>query len=432
MPRWTRLDRLEAEATEEDALFNLHLSSEQLEFRDTLREFVRSEVKPVALHSDRLQPFEKPLLTDLLDEASRMGLRAFALSEDGGGAGADMLTSCIVMEELAAGDVDLAVVLGTTAQLARWIFDERMTSEQRARILPEFLEDRGYHLAFGAQDYESERNWQYHRPYGASGSEPHALQEKNGEWIVNGRLGFVANAPLAKLIALQVRTQQSDSKGPSGLSTIVLPRATPGLVIGEAPKAIDRENTIRWHHGTGASVELRDCRVPAECLLEGSQRGTETHTVRSTIQLAAINLGVGRAAYEAAIDYAKIRVQGGRPIIQHHSIGGILADIAIKLETARNLVWKAAWVSDHPEAVSDRSVDDLPLHTMARTYTAEAMHEVTLRAAECFGAMGVMRDMPMQKYVHDAMVLLHASDHDSATPLRIAEAVAGFERAGAE
>jgi len=72
------------------------------------------------------------------------------------------------------------------------------------------------------------------------------------------------------------------------------------------------------------------------------------------------------------------------------------------------------------------------LHTMARTYTAEAVHEVTLRAAECFGAMGVMRDMPMQKYVHDAMVLLHASDHDSATPLRIAEVVAGFERAVTE
>src|SRR5690349_18681250 len=168
MARRVRLDTIEADATEEDALFNLHLSSEQLEFRDTLREFVRSEVKAVALHPDRLQPFEKPLLMDLLDEASRMGLRALALSEDAGGAGADTLTSCIVMEELAAGDVDLAVVLGTTAQLARWIFDERMTSEQRARILPEFLEDRGYHLAFGAQDYESERNWQYHRPYDAS------------------------------------------------------------------------------------------------------------------------------------------------------------------------------------------------------------------------------------------------------------------------
>jgi len=137
---------------------------------------------------------------------------------------------------------------------------------------------------------------------------------------------------------------------------------------------------------------------------------------------------VGRAAYEAAVDYAKIRVQGGRPIVQHQSIGTILADCATKLELARSLIWKAAWTLDHPEAIADRSVDALPLAVMARTYTAEAMEEVALGAAECFGAMGVMRDMPLQKYVHDTMVFLHSADHDSATKLQIAEAVAGFER----
>jgi alkylation response protein AidB-like acyl-CoA dehydrogenase len=152
------------------------------------------------------------------------------------------------------------------------------------------------------------------------------------------------------------------------------------------------------------------------------------HASRSAVALAAINLGVGRIAYETAVDYAKIRVQGGRPIVQHQSIGTILADVATTLELSRNLIWKAAWLSDHPDAVADRSVTDLPLATMARTYTAEAMHEAALGAAECFGAMGVMRDMPLQKYVHDTLVMLHASDHDSATKLHIAEAIAGFER----
>ena len=101
------------------------------------------------------------------------------------------------------------------------------------------------------------------------------------------------------------------------------------------------------------------------------------------------------------------------------------------LETARNLVWKAAWVADHPEAVADRSVAELPLHVMARSYTAEAMHEVALGAAECFGAMGVMRDMPLQKYVHDSLVLLYAADNDSASRLQISEALAGYERPAA-
>ena len=81
--------------------------------------------------------------------------------------------------------------------------------------------------------------------------------------------------------------------------------------------------------------------------------------------------------------------------------------------------------------MTDYSVTDLPLHTIARVYTAEAMHEVTVGAAECFGAMGVMRDMPLQKYVHDAFIFLNGCGHDSATKLEIAEAIAGFEREAA-
>ncbi|HEV7390695.1 MAG TPA: acyl-CoA dehydrogenase family protein, partial [Burkholderiales bacterium] len=104
-------------------MFSLQLSSEQLEFRDTVRDFVQNEVKPVALLPARLEPFEKPLLVDLLDAASRMGLRTLSLSEAAGGAGADTLTACIVLEELGAGDVDLATVLGTTTLLGAELFD---------------------------------------------------------------------------------------------------------------------------------------------------------------------------------------------------------------------------------------------------------------------------------------------------------------------
>jgi alkylation response protein AidB-like acyl-CoA dehydrogenase len=140
-------------------------------------------------------------------------------------------------------------------------------------------------------------------------------------------------------------------------------------------------------------------------------------------------LGVGRAAYEAALDYAKMRVQGGRPIVEHQAIGSKLADLAIKLELARTAIWKAAWSIDHPDAVSDRSVSAIPLDVVAQVYTAEAMHEVALGAAECFGAMGVMRDMPLQKFVHDTLVFAESAENDCAAKLRIAEAIAGFERA---
>src|SRR5919107_4483049 len=119
-------------------MYNLHLTAEQVEFRDTVREFVQNEVKPAALHPTRLEPFEKPLLGDLLDDASRMGLRTLSLAESAGGVGADTLTTCLVLEELAAGDVDLAMARGTTQGLARALFDAAMDDTQRRRFLADF------------------------------------------------------------------------------------------------------------------------------------------------------------------------------------------------------------------------------------------------------------------------------------------------------
>jgi alkylation response protein AidB-like acyl-CoA dehydrogenase len=129
-------------------MYNLHLSSEQLEFRDTVRDFVAHKVKPIALKPERLEPFKPPLLTEILDKASQMGLRTMALSEDNGGAGADNLTSCIVTEELAFGDADIAAVLAETSTLSRILFDQLLTPAQRDRFLPQFLADDRFHLAF--------------------------------------------------------------------------------------------------------------------------------------------------------------------------------------------------------------------------------------------------------------------------------------------
>ena len=404
-------------------MYNLHLTSEQLEFRDTVRDFVENEIKPAALHPDRLQPFEKPLLADLLDKAAQMGLRTLALSEDAGGAGADGLTSCIVMEELGTGDVDLASVLGQTSALAHALFDRLMSSEQRKRFLPKFTGDDRYHLAFAGRDAGASAGWNYHRPMAAeSGANPVAVKQGN-DWVITGTLPFVANATVAKLFAVQARA------GTKGLTTLLVPRDAPGLTVREPLKAVGE--SIRWHHGAGAGVTFKDCKVPADHLLgkEGASPFAQgADAARGVPQIAAVNLGLGRAAYEAAVDYSKIRRQGGRNIIEHQAIGTKLAECAIKLELARGMIWKAAWLLDHPEAVADRSVSELPFHIIARVYTAEAVNEVALLAAECFGAMGVMRDMPLQKYVHDSMVFLHTDAADGAAKLAVAETVAGYTR----
>ncbi|HKA82073.1 MAG TPA: acyl-CoA dehydrogenase family protein [Xanthobacteraceae bacterium] len=399
-------------------MYSLHLSPEQLEIRDTVRDFVAQEVVPAALVPARLEARVRPLLLDVLDKASQMGLRTLALSEQMGGAGADHLTCCIVTEELAFGDPDIAAVLAQTSTLAHELFDRAMTDEQRGHFLPAFLEDDRYQLALA--EHEPDRDpalgVNYHRPKVGDAGFKTTAKRSGDVWIINGAKDRVANAPLAGLFAVQVATG-------NGASTLLVPRNTSGLAVA------DIAASERWHHGAYGTVTFKDCRVPAENLLgidEGSPlAGDAGHRIP---QDQALNLGIGRAAYEAALDYAQLRVQGGRRIIEHQAIGGKLAEVLVRLEVARAAIWQAAWASDHPAAIADRSLPDLPLTTIAEAFVAETIYHATKDAAECFGAMGVMKDMPLQKYVHDALVCLHSGAGKSEATLRIAEALSGYRR----
>jgi alkylation response protein AidB-like acyl-CoA dehydrogenase len=395
-------------------MYNLHLSAEQLEIRDTVRAFVAQEIKPITLQADRLDKGDRRVPLVLLDCASQMGLRGLALPEELGGAGADALTCCIVSEELAVGDADLAAVLVQTSTLAPILFGA-MTAEQRQRFLPKFLDDDRYHLALAEHEPESDDalGVNYHRPV-AIGTGIKTTAVRSGDtWIVNGIKDCIANAPLAKLIVVQVRTD-------GGVSTLLVERDMPGLTI--------REHDGRWYHGACGEVVFNDCRVPADNLLGVEGASPIARDDFGVAQLAALNLGIGRAAHEAALDYAQLRVQGGRPIAEHQAIGTKLADIAIRLDVARNAIWKAAWASDHPDAQAYRSVADLPLATIARVFTAEAVLTAVKDAAECFGAMGVMRDMPLQKYVQDARMCLHSGHSAYDAKLRIAESLVSYRR----
>src|SRR5437660_1042786 len=281
-------------------MYNLHLSPEQLQIRDTVRDFVVEVIKPLALKPERLEARARPLLVQALDKAAQMGLRTLALSEDCGGAGADNLTCCIVTEELAAGDPDVAAVLAQTSTLAQALFDRLMAAEQRARFLPAFLADQRYHLALA--EHEADRDAalgiNYHRPQTSHAPFKTAAVRAGDGWVVNGRKDRVVGASLAALFAVR----------------------------------------------------------------------------------------------------------------------------------ARAAIWQAAWASDHPDAFADRSLPDLPLTSIAAVFASEAIYRAAKDAAECFGAMGVMRDMPLQQYVHDALVCLHSGDGNTDAKLRIAEALARYRR----
>jgi alkylation response protein AidB-like acyl-CoA dehydrogenase len=402
-------------------MYSLHLSPEQLEIRDTVCDFATREVRPVVLKPDRLDVRDRTLPMALVDQASQMGLRTLALSEASGGSGADHLTCCLVTEELAAADADFAAVLAETAWLAHVLFDQAMTDAQREKFLPRFLDDHRCHLAFAGYEtgVGTGLGVNYHRPAKIDPVPTTAVKAANGDWIINGTKDCIANAPIAGLFAVLVQIPGRREPG-----VVVVPADTAGVEV--------RANDKPWRHGVSGAVTFKDCRVPAEDLLKDGAAALLTGSAAAGrgIPLAqAINVGIARAAYEAALDYARLRVQGGRPIIEHQAIGTKLAEVAIRLEAARAAVWNAAWASDHPEAYADQSLSDLPLQTVAQVFVSETLYHAVKDAAELFGAMGVMRDMPLQKYVHDALVCLHGGDSNSDAKLRIAERLAGYRRA---
>jgi alkylation response protein AidB-like acyl-CoA dehydrogenase len=405
-------------------MYNLHLTAEQLEIRDTVRDFVAREIKPWANKSDRLEAMDRSLPLPLLDKASQLGLRTLALSEQAGGAGADNLTACIVAEELAAGDPDIAAVLMETSCLGHVLFDRAMNPAQRERFLPQFLGEDRYHLAVADHEPGSDVRLgiNYHRAAAQTAAmKTGARRSASGEWIITGAKDCVANAPIAKLFAVTVETEPHADG--AGVRVILVPRDAPGLTV------TAHEGSDRWFHGACGSLAFDACRIPAQYVIEAPAVSALSRSGGHAAPIAsAINLGIGRAACEAALDYAQLRVQGGRRIVEHQAIGTKLAEVAIRLEVARNAVWRAAWAADHPEAYADGSLADLPLATIAKVFTSEAVHRAAKDAAECFGAMGVMRDMPLQKHVRDALISLHSGTPNGDAKLEIAEALAGYRR----
>ena len=344
-------------------MFNLSLTQEQKAIRETVRNFVRKEITPIANQLDQADSFEKRFPWKALDTASELGLRTLLLSQENGGSALDALTYCIVIEELAVGDVGVAATIGQTAALAHSWFDRVMTAEQRERFLPEFLQDPRFHLATAGHEPDTDLGWRYYEPNVPDAAhKTRAVRARNGEWIINGVKNFITSAPIAKLIAVHVRTE-----GNLGTTSILVPNPTPGLTIREHDK-------VGRRLGSNGELVFEDCRVPAENLLGVEGRSTlvgDGGSGRRMPRFQAMNLGIGRAAYEAALDYAKLRVKGGRRIIEHQAVGLVLANMAIGLDTARTLLYQAAWASDHPEAYRDGSLPDLPLQMLAKIFTSE-------------------------------------------------------------
>jgi alkylation response protein AidB-like acyl-CoA dehydrogenase len=224
------------------------------------------------------------------------------------------------------------------------------------------------------------------------------------EWVVNGTKQWSSGSGAAELFLVLVRTE-------GGRATMLVPSNTPGVLIGTIHEKLGERFAIN------AEVVYDNVRLPKENML-GKPQDKPDSTGRSKRLsnpfIAACALGLGRAAYEAALDYAKARVQGGKKIIEHQAIGMMLADMYAHLEAARLLYLKSAWMIDHDEYY------DPKLHTMSKAICSEVALKVAIESLEIHGGYGSTKDFPMEKYVRDAVTFLHSDGTRQALKLRTA------------
>jgi acyl-CoA dehydrogenase len=396
-------------------VFDIRLSPEQIEFRDLARQFAQDEIKPKAMALDRENDWEKRVPWDLLRQGSQLGFRTFVLQEANGGSGmSDHITSCLVAEELAAGELGTAYYFMLTARRARDWFELRMTPEQRAYFLPKFVQDDLYFTTVAIHEPETDFGFDYftETPPGVK-LRTQAVPQADGSWLINGTKAYQTVGYLAKLIVLRAQTPDGS------VQSFLVEGDTPGL---------SRRPLSKFGRRVGdnaAEMVFDNVRIPAGRILPPSPKGRTDMGTHPTI--AALTLGLGRAAYEETFKYVQERISGGKPLIRHQAVGMSIADMATNLQAARRLIWTAAWVKDHPEAVADGSVEDLPYEHMATAFTGTAVQRITEQALELFGGAGVIQGMPIEKYVRDAHVQKHVS-FPFPTRFKLTEALVGYKR----
>jgi alkylation response protein AidB-like acyl-CoA dehydrogenase len=394
-------------------MFDIRLNDDQRAFQRLAREFSENEIKPIASELDGKPNWEDRIPWDVLKKGSQLGFRSFVLSEENGGAGAsDHLTACLVAEELAAGDIGIAYYYMLTARRARDWFELRMTQEQRDYFVPRFLEDDTYFTTVAIHEPDTDMGFDYFTETPPDVAfRTRAIEQPDGSWVINGAKNFQTVGYLAKLLLVIAQTND----GPKGF-----------LVEGDSTGLMRHPmSKIGRRIGDNAEIFFDNVRVPKGRILGPPLPGRTDMGTHVTI--AAITLGLGRAALEETIKYTKERIAGGKPIIQHQAAGLDIAEMAMNLEAARRLIWTAAWAKDYPEAFEDGSVESQPFEHMAIVFTGNAVQKITEQGMELFGGMGVIAGMPIEKYVRDAHVQKHIS-FQVPLKFRIAETLAGYKR----
>jgi alkylation response protein AidB-like acyl-CoA dehydrogenase len=361
---------------------------------ETVRRFVEDEVTPRAAALDLEQDPEKCYSWEIVEKAHDLGIRTMTLDEKWGGLGADPLTTALVIEELSKGDLGVAITLGQTLKLAQ-IFQSGLNEEQKARVLPGFAQDSRGMLAIGITEPDNASNYlvPYSTPFRT------VAVKTEGGWIVNGMKQFISNANRASHFLFFAQTEKG--KPMTGGSTcFLLERGRPGFTIGRV------HDKMGERLANNAEMIFQDCFIPDENVVGKVGDGfgeLGKFMPWSNAYGGATILGVAVALHKKAIDWAKVRVQGGKPLIEHDGIRAQLAEMRMLIDAARSYIHRVCWLSVHPELGWDKTLGALP-----KVMASQATWKIATWCLEIHGGHGYMKEFGVEKLVRDAAAYLHS------------------------
>ena len=354
---------------------DFRLSEEQALLRRTVRDFAEAEMRPHVMEWDEAQQFPASLLPQL----ASLGLMGVQFPGEYGGAGMSALDYCICIEELARVCPSIALsVAAHNGLCSAHLFLFGSEAQKQQYVVP--LAEGRMLGAWGLTESGAGSD--------AAGMRTVARKDGGG-WVIDGSKQFITHAATGGVMVVMAVTDRA--KGHRGISAFVVEQGTPGMRAGK------KENKLGMRASETSEVIFEACRLPASALVgEEGQGFIDTLQVLDAgrIGIAALSVGLAQGAYEAARGYAKERRQFGQPIASFQAIQWKLADNACRIEAARLLTYRAAWMKDQGRRMTKESA-------MAKLYASE----IAVRAAEdgvqIFGGYGFVKDYPAEKYFRD-------------------------------
>ncbi|WP_338777173.1 acyl-CoA dehydrogenase family protein [Metabacillus sp. FJAT-52054] len=358
---------------------NFDLTAEQKMIQRTIREFSDAEVAPGAEERDKTKEFPKQIFKKLGD----MGMLGLPFPEEFGGAGADTVSFAIVTEELSRACASTGITYSAHISLGGAPINLFGTTEQKQKYLSKICSGESLG-AFGLTEPNAGSD--------AGGTATEAVL-KDGSFLINGSKCFITNASYAKFLALTAITGRDGSH--KEISAIIVPTDAEGFSV------IDNYEKMGLSASNTTELVLEDVTVPEENLLGERGRGFKQFLITldgGRIGIGAMGVGIAQAAFEKALNYAKERKQFNRSLSAFQAIQFKLADMAMKIELARTMVYKAAWLKDQGKAFTKEA-------SMCKLYASEICSEVTNQAIQIHGGYGYMKDYHVERYLRDAKLL---------------------------